>query len=171
MAEAIILPYKGTLPTIDESVFIAPGSAVIGDTVLEKNVNVWFNVTIRGDVNSIRIGENTNIQDGTTCHVTYKTHPLVVGKNVTVGHNALLHGCTVGDNCLIGMGAIVMDGAVVESGSMVAGGAVVTPGKVVKSGEIWSGVPAKKMADMDDAMRQFIDGNATHYVELAADYK
>lgn len=168
---ANILPYKGIQPTLEEGVWIAPGSTVIGDAVLGKNVNVWFNVTIRGDVNYIRIGENTNIQDGTTCHVTFKTHPLIIGKNVTVGHNALLHGCTVGDNCLIGMGCVVMDGAVVEDDAVVAAGAVVSPNKVVKSGEIWAGVPAKKIAEVDDKMRAFIAGNATHYVELAADYK
>lgn len=171
MVNPIILPYKGTLPTLNDGVFIAPSSVVIGDTVLGANVSVWFNVTIRGDVNTIRIGENTNIQDGTTCHVTYKKYPLSVGENVTVGHNAILHGCTIGSNCLIGMGATVMDGAIVEDDCMVAAGAVVTQGKVVKKGEVWGGFPAKKMRDMTDDDRAFIAGNAKHYVSLASDYK
>jgi carbonic anhydrase/acetyltransferase-like protein (isoleucine patch superfamily) len=171
MANPIIMPYKGISPILEEGVFVAPASVVIGDTVLAKNVSVWFNVTIRGDVNYIRIGENTNIQDGTTCHVTYKTHPLVIGQNVTVGHNAILHGCTVGNSCLIGMGATIMDGAVIEDDCMIAAGAVVTPNKTVKTGEVWSGFPARKMRDMNDDDRSFIAGNAKHYVSLASEYK
>ncbi len=169
--QSIILPYNGITPTLEDGVWIAPNSAVIGDTILGLNVSVWFNVTIRGDVNYIRVGKNTNIQDGTTCHVTYKKFPLIIGENVTVGHNVILHGCTIGNNCLIGMGAIVMDNVIIENDAMIAAGAVITQGKVVKSGEVWAGAPAKKMRDMNADDRRFITENASHYVSLAENYK
>lgn len=158
------------MPTVGEKVFVAPGAAVIGDVHLGAGSNVWFNVTIRGDVNHIRIGVGTNIQDNAVCHVTYQKHPLIIGNNVTVGHGAILHGCTVHDTALIGMGSKVLDGAVVESGAMVAAGALVGPGKVVKSGELWAGVPAKPMRALTQAEKDYLPWSAEHYMRLAEQY-
>jgi carbonic anhydrase/acetyltransferase-like protein (isoleucine patch superfamily) len=131
-----IFPFQGTKPTISDSAWIAPGAAVIGDVVLGADASVWFNCTVRGDVNYIRIGARTNIQDNTCIHVTRVTHPTLIGANVTIGHSVTLHGCELQDGCFIGMGATILDGAVVESGAYVAAGALVTPGKRVKSGEL-----------------------------------
>lgn len=169
--QPLILAFEDKQPQIADSAFIAPGAAVIGDVVIGENSNIWFQVAIRGDVNSIRIGKDTNIQDGTICHVTWKTHALTIGDRVTVGHKAILHGCTLEDESFVGMGATVMDGAVVESGAMVAAGALVSPGKVVKSGELWAGVPAKPMRAMTDDEKAYMPWSAQHYVELAKRYK
>lgn len=166
----IILPYKGIKPQISPDAFVAQGAAVTGDVHIASGANIWFNVSMRGDVNYIRIGENTNIQDNTVCHVTYKKFPLIIGKNVTVGHGAILHGCEIEDGAFVGMGAIVMDGAVVESGAMVAAGAQVTPGKRVKSGEVWAGRPAKYMRDMTEEEKQYIPWSAAHYKRVASEY-
>lgn len=166
----IILPYQQTAPTIHPSAFVAKGAVVTGDTHIGANSSIWFNVTMRGDVNHIRIGENTNIQDGTVCHVTYKKFPLIIGNNVTIGHNATLHACTVEDFGFVGMGAVVMDGAVVETGAMVAAGALVPPGKVVKSGEIWAGNPAKFFRPMTQEEKDYLPWSAQHYVKLGQEY-
>ncbi len=166
-----ILPYKNILPTIAEDAFIAPGAVVIGDLHIGSKSNVWFGCVIRGDVNTIRIGERTNIQDGTVIHVTRKTGPTRIGSGVTIGHMALLHACTLEDDCFIGMQATVMDGAVVESGAMVAAGALVTPNKRIPSGQIWGGNPAKYLRDLRPEEREFIAISAQNYVELAAEYR
>ena len=150
---------------------MAPGAAVIGDVTLAAGVNVWFNVTIRGDVHHINIGENTNVQDNSVIHVTRGKFPTHIGNNVTIGHGAVVHACTIGDLCLIGMGSVILDGAVVEPRSMVAAGAVVTPGKVVKSGTVWSGVPAKEWRPMTQEETNYLPWSAKHYVELAAAYR
>jgi carbonic anhydrase/acetyltransferase-like protein (isoleucine patch superfamily) len=166
----ILMPYKGITPVISPTAFVAPGSAVIGDAVIGDDTNIWFNVTIRADVNTVRIGKRTNIQDGSTCHVTYKTGALVIGDNVTVGHNAILHACTIEDLGFVGMGATVMDGAVVESGGMLAAGALLSPGKRVKKGEVWAGVPAKFMRPMTEAEINYLPWSAQHYVDLGHAY-
>ena len=170
-ASPIILPFKGITPKIHETAFIAPGAAVTGDTEIGEGSNIWFNVSIRGDVNYVRIGKDTNIQDNSVCHVSYKTHPLIIGDRVTVGHMAVLHGCTIEDDAFVGMGAIVMDGAVVESGGYVAAGALVTPGKRVKSGEVWAGSPAKFMRPMNQAEKDYLPWSAKHYRALGEAYK
>lgn len=167
----LILPYQGTLPTIDSECFIAPNATVIGDVVIGKGTNVWFNVVIRGDVHEIRIGERTNIQDGTIVHVTSGKFGTYVGSDITIGHGAVLHACTLEDGCFIGMGATILDGAVVESGAMVAAGAVVTPGKRVKSGELWAGNPAKMMRELKPEDVAFFPKSAENYVKLAAQYR
>lgn len=167
----IILPFNGKTPKIHESAFIAPGVAVAGDVEIGAGSNVWFQVAMRGDVQVIRIGENTNIQDGTICHVTTKRFPLTIGSNVTIGHGAILHGCTLEDGSFVGMGATVMDGAVVQSGAMVAAGALITPGKVVKSGEIWAGNPAKFMREMTQEEKDYLPWSAQHYYKLGQQYK
>ena len=169
--EASIFAYKGVIPKIEETAFVAHGACIVGDVHLGENVNIWFNAVLRGDVNYIRIWENTNIQDGAICHVTTDKFPLIVGKDVTVGHGAILHGCTIEDACLIGMGAIIMDDAVVEKGAIVAAGAVVTPRTVVKQGEVWAGAPAEKMRDIKTQEAEYLLWSAPHYVKLAKTYQ
>ena len=135
--------------TKGKNTFIADTAKVLGNVTLGDNVGVWYNVTIRGDINYITIGDNSNIQDGSVVHIGYK-EPVIVGKNVTVGHNVILHGCTVHDNCLIGMGAILLNGSVVEENAIVAAGSVVPQGKVVKSGTLFMGTPAKYVRDLTE---------------------
>lgn len=169
--EPIILPYKGIMPKIADDAWIAPGAVVIGDVEIGSKTNVWFGCVIRGDVNTIRIGERTNIQDGSVVHVTRKTGPTTIGSGITIGHSVLLHACTLEDDCFIGMHATVMDFATVESGAMVGAGALVTPGKTVPTGQIWSGNPAKYFRDLKDEEKEFISISAQNYVNLADDYR
>lgn len=145
----IIKSIKGNSPIIPDDCFIAENSTIVGEVSFGKECSVWYNAVIRGDVNSIVIGNKVNIQDGAVIHCTYQKHPTLIGNNVSIGHNAIVHGCTIHDNVLIGMGAIVMDNCVVESNSIIAAGAVVTQGTVVESGSIYAGVPAKKVKDID----------------------
>lgn len=168
---AIILPYKGILPTIHPEAFIAPGAVVIGDVHIGAQSNVWFGCVIRGDVNAIRIGERTNIQDGTIIHVTRKIGPTLVGSGITIGHKALLHACIVKDDSFIGMGATLLDFATVEAGGFLAAGALLTPKKLVKSGEMWAGNPAKFFRPLTEDEAAFIPVSAQNYIELAAEYK
>lgn len=165
-----ILPYKGIMPKIHESVFVAPNAFVAGDVEIGEDSSLWFGVQMRGDVHEIRIGKRTNIQDGTIIHVTRNVSGTYIGDGVTVGHAAILHACTIHDNAFIGMGAIVMDEAVVESGAMVAAGAVVTPRKRVPSGELWAGNPAKKLRDLSPSDLAFFPVSADNYVKLAREY-
>ena len=168
--EPIILPYKGILPTIHPHAYIAPGAVVIGDVHIGAFSNVWFGCVIRGDVNTIRIGERTNIQDGTVVHVTRKTGPTTIGSGITIGHSVLLHACTLQDDCFVGMHATVMDGVVVESHAMVAAGALVTYNKRIAKGELWAGNPAKLMRPMKPEETAFIPVSAQNYVNLAKEY-
>ncbi len=167
----LILPYNGIMPTIHRDAWIAPGAVVIGDVHIGAFTNVWFGCVIRGDVAPIRIGERTNIQDGTVVHVTREVGPTTIGSGITIGHQALLHACTLHDDCFVGMGAKVMDFAVVESGAFVAAGALITPRKQVKSGELWAGNPAKLLRPVSPEEAAYIPISARHYVELAQDYK
>ncbi len=134
-------------PTYGENCFFADNATLIGDVVMGNSCSVWFQAVVRGDVNRIVIGDNVNIQDGAVIHATYKTAPTTIGNNVSIGHNSIVHGCTIYDNVLVGMGAIVMDDAVVESNSIIAAGAVVTKNTIVLSGTVFGGVPAKKIKD------------------------
>jgi gamma-carbonic anhydrase len=176
MNKPIILPYcgeyntAGISPTISDKAFIAPGAAVIGDVEIGEDTGVWFGCVIRGDVNTIRIGNRTNIQDGTIIHVTRGTGPTVIGNGVTIGHCVLLHACTLQDNCFIGMRATLMDGVVVESGAMVAAGALVTPGKRVPSGQLWAGNPAKYFRDLTEKDLAFFPISAENYVKYTREY-
>ncbi|NIG52722.1 gamma carbonic anhydrase family protein [Chitinophaga sp. Cy-1792] len=149
---AYILPLNGHTPQLPEDTFIAPNATIVGDVIMGKGCTVWFNAVVRGDVNSIRIGDNVNIQDNAVIHCTYQKSQTIVGNNVSIGHNAILHGCTIADNVLIGMGAIVMDNARIDSDSIVAAGAVVLAGTHVEKGTIWAGVPAKKVKDIDTSL-------------------
>ena len=162
-----IVAYQGTVPSIPDSVVICPGARIIGDVVLGENASVWYNVVIRGDVNYIRIGDATNIQDGSVLHVTILTHPLLIGNRVTVGHSVNLHGCTVEDGTLIGIGATVLDGAVIERGSMVAAGALVPPGMTVPSGKLVAGVPARVLRDLRPAEISNLEESADRYMKYA----
>ncbi len=147
----IIKSVLGKSPAIPEDCYVAENATIVGDVKFGKNCSVWFNAVIRGDVNFITIGDKVNIQDGAVIHCTYKKYPTIIGNNVSIGHNAIVHGCTLQDNVLIGMGAIVMDNCIVESNSIVAAGAVITQNTVVTSGSIWAGVPAKKVKDIDQS--------------------
>jgi carbonic anhydrase/acetyltransferase-like protein (isoleucine patch superfamily) len=144
----LILPIHGKHPEIGPGCYVADNATLIGDVVLGADCTVWFTAVVRGDVNSIRIGERTNIQDGAVIHCTYERAATTIGSRVSIGHRAIVHGCTVEDDVLIGMGAIVMDGARIGSGSIIAAGAVVLEGTTVPSGTIWAGVPAKKVKDI-----------------------
>ncbi len=168
--KANIMSYKGILPKIAVDSFIAPGSHIIGDVEIGSEVGIWFNCVVRGDVAPIRIGDRTNIQDGTVIHVTRNGHPTVIGKGVTVGHNAMLHACNLQDGCFVGMGAIIMDDVIVETGAMVAAGALVPPRKVVKSGQIWAGNPAKYLRDLTPDESAFIAKSEANYVKHVEEY-
>ena len=147
----IIKSVNGKHPVIPEDCYVAENATIVGDVVIGKLCSIWFNAVIRGDVNYIKIGDKVNIQDGAIIHCTYKKHPTEIGNNVSIGHNAIVHGCKILDNVLIGMGAIVMDNCVIESNSIIAAGAVVTQNTIVESGSIYAGVPAKKVKDINQS--------------------
>jgi gamma-carbonic anhydrase len=168
---AIILPYKGTYPRIAGDAFIAANAVIIGDVEIGSKASIWYGCVVRGDVNHIKIGAETNIQDGTVIHVNRKDGPTIIGIGVTVGHMALLHACTIHDYGFIGMGAKVIDHAVVESEAMVAAGALIPPGKVVKKGELWAGVPAKLFRALSEEERKYIYVSKENYIALAAEHK
>lgn len=167
---AIIKAYKGVYPKIDPTVFVAENAVIIGDVEIGKDSSIWYNVVIRGDVNYIRIGERTNIQDGTIIHVDHKKYPTVIGNNVTVGHKVMLHACTVEDNCLIGMSATVMDGVVVGRQSIIAAGALVTPGKIIEPQSLWAGVPAKFVRKLTEEELSWLEKSAENYVKYKNAY-
>lgn len=170
MTQAVILPFKGVSPKLAEGVFVASGAVVIGDVELGRDSNVWFNTVIRGDVNRIRIGERTNIQDNSTVHVTSGTGPTSIGSDVTIGHNCVIHACTIGDFSLIGMGSTILDGAVIEPRCFIAAGSVVTPGKVMPGGMMCMGSPAKPVRKLNDAELEFLEQSARDYVKTAQSY-
>ncbi|MBC5840092.1 gamma carbonic anhydrase family protein [Flavobacterium sp. F-380] len=147
----VIKAVNGKFPTIPSDCYVAENATIVGDVSFGASCSVWFNAVIRGDVNFITIGNKVNIQDGAIVHCTYQKHPTIIGNNVSIGHNAIVHGCVIHDNVLIGMGAIVMDNCIIESNSIVAAGAVITQNTVVSSGSIWAGVPAKKVKDIDQS--------------------
>jgi carbonic anhydrase/acetyltransferase-like protein (isoleucine patch superfamily) len=169
--KGLILPYRDRDPVIAEDVFIAPGAVVIGDVEIGAGTSLWFNVVLRGDVNEIRVAARTNIQDGTIVHVTTEGHATYIGSDVTIGHSAVIHACTLEDGCLIGMGATLMDGVVVESGAMVAAGALVTFDKRVKSGELWVGTPAKCLRRLTEEEIEQMRSSARNYAALAQEYR
>lgn len=147
----VIREVNGKFPQIPDDCFVAENATIVGEVTLGAECSVWFNAVVRGDVNFIKVGDRVNIQDGAVIHCTYEKHPTIIGNNVSIGHNAIVHGCTVKDNVLIGMGAIVMDNCVIESNSIIAAGAVVTQNTVVESGAIYAGIPAKKVKNIDES--------------------
>lgn len=168
---ALILPVKNIHPQIGENCFIAPNATIVGEVTLGNDCSVWFNTVIRGDVNSIQIGNKTNIQDGAVIHCTYKKAATVIGNNVSVGHNAIVHGCTVHDNVLIGMGAIVMDKAVVQSNCIVAAGAIVLENTVCEAGYIYAGIPAKKVKQLSPEQIANMAKTADNYIMYGSWFK
>jgi carbonic anhydrase/acetyltransferase-like protein (isoleucine patch superfamily) len=166
----LISGYKGVTPRLGRGIFVAPNASVIGDVWIGDFSSVWFNAVLRGDVNVIRIGEYTNIQDSCVLHVATDTFPLYIGDNVTLGHGCILHGCRVGNRCLVGMGAIILDGAEIGDGCVVASGSVVLQGTKVPPRTLVAGVPASKKKDVDGAALDAIERSAAEYAELARDY-
>lgn len=164
----VILHVDGVYPEFGDNCFIAPNATIVGDVVIGNDSSIWFNAVVRGDVNKIRLGNKVNIQDGAVIHCTYQRTQTLIGNNVSVGHNAIVHGCTIEDNVLIGMGAIVMDNVVVGSNSIVAAGAVVLEGTIIPSGTIWAGVPAQKVKNIDPSqIHGEIDRIANNYVRYS----
>lgn len=164
----VILHVEGVFPKFGENCFIAPNATIVGDVITGDNCSIWFNAVIRGDVNSIRMGNKVNVQDGAVIHCTFKKTQAIIGNNVSIGHNAIVHGCKVADNVLIGMGAIVMDNAEIGENSIIAAGAVVLEGTRVEPGTIYAGVPAKKVKEISkDLITGEIDRIANNYVRYA----
>jgi len=168
----VILAVKDQYPEIGENCFIAPNATIVGDVVIKNDCSIWFNAVIRADVNSIRIGNRVNIQDGAIIHCTYQKTKTIIGDHVTIGHRAILHGCTVEDNVLIGMGAIVMDHAHIHSNVIIAAGAVVLEGTVVESGCIYGGVPARKLKEIPvEEVNREIERIANNYIFYSGWYE
>jgi carbonic anhydrase/acetyltransferase-like protein (isoleucine patch superfamily) len=169
-------PYLGRLPTLGQRVYVDPAATVIGDVELDDDASLWPGTILRGDVNFIRIGARTNVQDGTIIHVSHHSpynqagYPTLIGADVTVGHGTILHACTIGDRCLIGMGACILDGAKVEVHGFVGAGAVVGPGKTVGEGELWLGNPARFVRRLSDMEIESLLYSAQHYVRLKDQY-
>ena len=170
MIQSVVLAYGEILPKISDGVLLASGAVVIGDVEIGEGSSIWFNSVIRGDVNSIRIGARTNIQDNSTVHVTSKTGPTVIGSDVTVGHNCVIHACHIGDRALIGMGSTILDGAFIESECFISAGSVVTPGKTMPSRMMCMGSPAKPVRPLSDPEIDFLIQSARGYVVTAQTY-
>jgi len=166
-----VVPYGEHVPRLEGGVFVAEGAQVIGDVVLGEHASVWFNTVVRGDVHRIRIGARTNVQDLGMCHVSSGTWPLVIGADVTIGHRAIVHGCTIGDRVLVGMGAIVLDGAVLEDDVLLGAGALVTPGTRIPSGVLAVGQPARPKRPLTAEERASLLASAAHYVRAAHSYR
>lgn len=168
----VILPVEGKHPQIPESCFVAPNATIVGDVTMGNDCSIWFNAVVRGDVNSIIIGDTVNIQDGACIHCTYEKTKTIIGNNVSIGHHAIVHGCKIEENVLIGMGAIVMDDAVIGANSIVAAGAVVLEGTEVPPNTVYAGVPAKKVKDMNPELSQhYIERIAKNYVKYSSWFK
>jgi carbonic anhydrase/acetyltransferase-like protein (isoleucine patch superfamily) len=169
---ALLKSVKGKSPIFGANIYLAENATVVGDVEMGSDCSVWFSAVVRGDVNSIRIGNKVNIQDGAVIHCTYQKAATILGNNVSVGHNALVHGCTIHDNVLVGMGAIVMDGVVVESNSIIAAGAVVLEETHIESGTIYAGIPAKKVKELNEEQTaRLIEGISNNYVMYSSWFK
>lgn len=168
---ALIRELLGKKPQLGEGTFTAETATIIGDVTTGKDCSIWYNAVLRGDVNYIILGERVNVQDNAMLHCTYQKYPLIIGNNVSIGHNAIVHGCTLHDNVLIGMGAIVMDNCVVESNSIVGAGSVVTQGTHIRSGEVWGGIPARKIKDISvELLEGEVNRIAQNYVLYSSWY-
>jgi len=173
MESTSLLSFGGKAPIVDPSAFVAPGARLIGDIEIGAEASIWYNCVLRGDVNRIRIGARTNIQDGSVLHVDSPKpghesgHPTLIGSDVLVGHMAMVHGCILHDRAFVGLGSIVMDGCEIESDAMLAAGAMLTPGKRIPSGQLWAGRPAKYVRDLSEAELAGMQAGVTHYVALA----
>jgi carbonic anhydrase/acetyltransferase-like protein (isoleucine patch superfamily) len=168
----IIKSVNGKHPQIPEDCFVADNATIVGDVAMGNECSIWFNAVIRGDVHYIKMGDKVNVQDGSVIHATYQKSPTNIGNNVSIGHNAIVHGCTIHDNVLVGMGSIIMDDCVVESNSIIAAGAVVTKNTKVEAGSIYAGVPAKKVKDIsEELISGEIDRIANNYVKYSSWFK
>ncbi|GAA4376007.1 gamma carbonic anhydrase family protein [Hymenobacter koreensis] len=168
---ALILPVNGKHPELGSNCFVADNATIVGDVVLGADCTVWFNAVVRGDVNSIRVGEKTNIQDGAVIHCTYQRAATTIGARVSIGHNAIVHGCTVEDDVLIGMGSIIMDNAVVGRGCIIAAGAIVLENTQCEPGYLYAGVPAKRIKPVTEVQAQNMGRTADNYVMYAGWFK
>ncbi|NVJ99061.1 MAG: gamma carbonic anhydrase family protein [Alphaproteobacteria bacterium] len=166
-----LTPFKGVWPTLSEGSFVFHGAQIVGDVHVGEGTSIWHNAVLRGDVNHIRIGKRTNIQDGSVVHVSTHTYPTIIGDDVLVAHMAMLHGCTLRDNAFVGMGAIVMDNAIIEADGMLAAGALLTPGKIVRSGELWAGRPASFLRMLTSEEIAKNRSMAEHYRRLALQHE
>lgn len=167
---AMILPYHGILPKIDDSAFVAATAVITGNVEIGPDTGIWYGCVLRGDVNAIRIGAGVNIQDGTIVHVS-RPFGTVIGDRVTIGHMALIHACILHADSFVGMKACIMDGAVVEQGALVAAGALVPPGKHIPAGQMWAGSPARYVRDVNEKDREMMAYIQPNYVQLAKEYK
>lgn len=166
-----LTPYKGVWPTVHEEAFVFHGSQVVGDVQIAEGASVWHNAVLRGDVNYIRVGKRSNIQDGTVVHVATNLYPTLIGEDVLVAHMAMLHGCTLKDRSFVGMGAVVMDNAVIEEDGMLAAGAMLTPGKIVGKAELWVGSPARFLRLVTDKELEKNRSMAEHYRKIAEQHR
>lgn len=164
---ALIRPHHGVSPTIADSAFIAETAVIIGEVEIAEDASIWYGAVLRGDGNYIKVGARTNVQDGCIVHINSGLYPCLIGADITIGHGAIIHACTLEDECFVGMGAIVLDGAVVERHAMVAAGALVSPGKRVPAGELWAGNPAKKLRDLRPEDIEGFKASVTGYVDLS----
>lgn len=167
----MLIPYKNILPNVHPTVYIAEGAKIIGDVVIGKNSSIWFNAVVRGDVNYIRIGENTNIQDGCLLHVRNNKYPLVLGSNVTLGHGVIAHGCMIENYCLLGMGVIVLDNARIGSYSLIAAGTVVKEHQIIPEGMLVAGIPAKILRPLSEEEKHSLEQSAENYVQYVRNYR
>ena len=169
---ALILPVNGISPTMGNDCFIAPNATMVGDVVMGDQCSIWFNAVLRGDVNSISLGNKVNVQDGAVIHCTYLRSKTIIGNNVSIGHNAIVHGCVIEDNVLVGMGSVIMDNAQIGSNSIIAAGAVVLENTIVEPGSIYAGVPAKKVKDISqDKIKGEINRIAENYITYSSWFK
>ena len=168
---AATLEHLGSQPDVAADAFVAPGAVLVGDVRVASGASIWYGCVLRGDVRAIRVGERTNLQDGTIVHGTTLGHPVQIGADVTIGHAAVIHACTLEDRTFVGIGARVLDGAVMKSGSMLAAGAVLTPGKVVPAGQLWAGAPARPLRELTTDELLALDISAKRYMALARQYR
>ena len=166
-----LVDYKNLSPNIHETVYLADGVVIAGDVTIQEYANIWFNSVIRGDVAKVTIGKNTNIQDGTVIHTSRFDGPTHIGSNITIGHMALIHACSIEDNAFIGMQSTVMDKSIVEEYGFLGAGSLLSPGKIVRKNELWIGRPAKFVRMITDQEREFMQGNLQNYLDLAKAYK
>ncbi len=167
----MIHPFRGMVPTIHPTAFVADSAQIVGDVVIGKECSIWFNAVIRGDVNYIRIGDCTNVQDGCLLHVRHRQYPLILGSSITVGHGAILHGCVVEDHCLVGMGAVILDNAKLGQHVLVAAGSVVRENMDIPGGVLVAGVPARVVRNLKDDEKKILEQSAENYIEYVRSYK